>query len=105
MAAQHFVIFHHPGPAWEAGKKPVDQPGVMEHFAYLQGIEKSGAIMFSGPFPSGEGGMMILQQDVERAAAEKIASDDPAIRLGLITAEIRPWLITISALDPSQGGL
>jgi hypothetical protein len=47
-----------------------------------------------GPFlDDAGGGMMITAEGVSEDWINKFAADDPTVKSGLITFEIRPWLI------------
>lgn len=88
-----YVIMHIPGPAWVQGLDPTQQKGVAEHSAYISRLFSEGKIEASGPFlKDNAGGMILTAAGIDAAEAERMGTDDPAIRTGLIRYEVRPWL-------------
>ena len=54
----------------------------------------TGKLELGGPFmDSAAGGMMIPAAGLGEDEIRKFAQDDPAVRSGLLRAEVRPWLI------------
>jgi len=99
-AATRYVVLHRPGPAWNEALGPTEQPGVGAHIGYLHMCAERGDIALSGPFLSHmQGGMIILRNGLSAGQAEAICRDDPAVRSGLVTFEIRPWLITFDSMS------
>jgi hypothetical protein len=45
--------------------------------------------------PGTGGGMMLLKPGTNQDVAQKIASDDPAVKSKLLKAEVRQWLLFI----------
>jgi uncharacterized protein YciI len=91
-----YVILHRPGPNWEAGRPPFEQPGVMDHIAYTRVLSAAGTVLLGGPFVAGgDGGMMITREGLSPEEAEAIGRDDPGVRNGLIAFEIRTLLVTL----------
>lgn len=89
-----YVIVHRPGPAWVAGKPPFEQPGIAEHVAHFRQLQQQGKLALGGPFmDAGGGGMMVPEAGVGEAEITAFAQADPAVRSGLLIAEVRPWLI------------
>lgn len=89
-----FVVFHLPGPAWLPGKTLFDQPGVREHVAHYRRWLEAGKLELGGPhLDSAGGGMMIPVAGVGEAEVSRFASEDPAVRSGVLVAVVRPWLI------------
>jgi uncharacterized protein YciI len=87
----YFVLFHQPGPRWQAGISFREQPGVLEHVAYMGGFFDSGELVMGGPFLDNGGGMAVFHTaTIEQALA--IAEADPSVRSGLLTASVRPWV-------------
>jgi uncharacterized protein YciI len=85
-----FAVRHTPGPKWVAGTAPNAQPGIEEHIEYVRTLHEHGIVFGAGPFLDGAGGMTVLRaasMDEARAAVEA----DPAVRRGLLVAEIHPW--------------
>jgi uncharacterized protein YciI len=87
----YFVLFHTPGPHWDEGKPFDEQPGIMDHVKYMGGFFAKGELVMGGPFLDNSGGMMVFAiATIEQARA--IASDDPAVKAGLLTVNVKPWL-------------
>lgn len=90
----HQVIFHLPGPAWEPGLPLQQQVGVMAHRQHYAELLAQGKLESGGPFlDGGGGGMMIALEGVGAEELEEFARADPAVQSGLLTFEIRPWLM------------
>ena len=87
----YFVLFHKPGPHWRDGKPFDEQPGIMEHVHYMGGFFASGELVMGGPFLDNSGGMMVFASaTIEQAQA--IATADPAVKAGLLTVNVKPWM-------------
>lgn len=90
----HHVVFHKPGPAWEKGVSFKQQKGVQGHVTHYAKVLEEGKLYAGGPFlDDGGGGMMITTEGVSEEWISKFAAEDPTVKSGLITFEIRPWLI------------
>ena len=87
-----FVVFHLPGPKWQAGVDFREQPGVMEHVMHYGKLFGQGKLEIGGPFLIQDaGGMMVTTPDVTRDEIDAFAAADPAVQAGLLQYEIRPW--------------
>ncbi len=91
----YFVVSHTPGPAWKAGLPFRQQPGIMEHVRYYQVLHDGGRVIMGGPFLDDSGGMMVLAVGSEDDA-RRMAGDDPAVRSGLLTVVVHPWMASFS---------
>lgn len=88
------VVLHRPGPAWLPGRSPFEQPGIGEHVAHYRQWLQSGKLALGGPhLDAAGGGMMIPEAGVGEDEVRAFAAADPAVRGGLLTFEVRPWLI------------
>jgi len=87
----YFVLFHSPGPQWVHSLSFREQPGVMEHVAYMAAFAENGTLLLGGPFLDNSGGMMILKAETMEEA-EKIANDDPTVKSGLLNVQVRQWM-------------
>jgi uncharacterized protein len=67
-----------------------------EHYEYLKRLRAEGRLVLAGPsaLPGDTFGLGIFDQD-DRAEVEAIVSADPAVTGGLMTAEIRPYRISV----------
>lgn len=89
-----FVIVHSPGPAWVPGKPFFEQPGLQSHIDHYRQLLVQGKLVLGGPFlDSAAGGMMVPAAGLAQKEIEDFALADPAVRNGLLKAEVRPWLI------------
>jgi uncharacterized protein YciI len=98
MKDVRYVVFHMPGPSWQAGKSLLEQPGVMEHVGHYKLLLTAGKLAMGGPhLDERGGGMMIPAAGVGQAELEAFAAADPAVKSGLLRFEVRPWLVGMSA--------
>ena len=69
---------------------------VSEHYEYLKQRRAEGRLVLAGPsaLPGDTFGLGIFDQD-DRAEVEEIVAADPAITGGIMTAEIRPYRISV----------
>lgn len=84
------------GPKWTAAETPESAEIQKQHIAHLEKMAASGKLIVAGPFRGGDGdgdprGMLIFHGlTVEEARA--MASEDPAVKAGRLTVEIRGWM-------------
>ena len=95
-----YVVIHKPGPAWQADLDFQNQPGVGAHVAHYKKLFDQGRLAFGGPYLDNSGGMMIAAKGEARAEIEKFAMEDPAVQSGLLTFEVKPWLIAMEKEAP-----
>src|SRR5262249_17269439 len=69
---------------------------VSEHYEYLKQLRAEGRLVLAGPsaVPADAFGLGIFDQD-DRADVEAIVAADPAVTGGIMTAEIRPYRISV----------
>ena len=67
-----------------------------EHVAHVRRLEAAGEVSHAGPFHRGDArvvgelvGLVMFTSGAGAAAAHVAA--DPAVRAGVMTAEVRPW--------------
>jgi len=88
------VIFHTPGPTWLPGKSLFDQEGVQDHVNHYRKLHSDGRLFMGGPFlDAAGGGMMISEEGISEKELSEFAQADPAVKSGLLIAELRPWLV------------
>ena len=87
---EHYLIIHKPGPTWIKGKGFHEQ-NLLEHGAYIHSLYQQGIAIEGGPFLDHSGGMAIIKVN-DRAQADEIIKNDPAIISGVFTAELHPWM-------------
>ena len=93
MKPTQFVVVHSPGPAWKSGVAAFEQPGLQLHAAHYAQLLKQGKLVMGGPFlDARSGGIMIAHPAVSEEELSAFAADDPAVKSGLLTFEVRPWL-------------
>lgn len=92
-----YVVFHRPGPAWLPGKGMFEQPGVRAHVAHYRQWLEAGKLELGGPhLDAAGGGMMIPVASLAQDEVQRFASEDPAVKDGTLSFEVRPWLIGMS---------
>lgn len=92
-----FVVLHSPGPTWVPGKSMFEQDGVREHVEHYRKLLAEGKLSLGGPhLDERGGGMMIPAAGMQEEEIRDFAAQDPAVKSGLLLAEVRPWLIGMS---------
>jgi uncharacterized protein YciI len=92
-----YVVFHTPGPSWQPGKGMFEQEGLQRHVAHYRKLLDAGKLAMGGPHLDGKsGGMMISAAGMSEEEIRAFAAEDPAVRCGLLEAEVRPWLVGMS---------
>jgi uncharacterized protein YciI len=92
------VVFHRPGPKWQPGKPNFEQDGIADHIAHYRIWFEAGRLEMGGPFlDAAAGGMMISTTGLAEDAIRAHAMADPAVASGLLTVEIRPWIVGMNA--------
>jgi len=78
--------------------EPTDEESriVSEHYSYLKQLRSEGRLVLAGPsaLPGDTFGLGIFDQK-DRAEVEAIVAADPAVTSGIMTAEIRPYRISV----------
>ena len=69
---------------------------VSQHYQYLEQLRAEGRLVLAGPsaLPGDTFGLGIFDQE-DRAEVEAIVAADPAVTGGIMTAEIRPYRISV----------
>ena len=84
-----FIVSFTPGPRWQEGADVFGQP-LDDHVDYLNDLYAAGAVVMAGPLADGSGGLTILQcGSPEEASA--LAANDPAVRDGILAADVKQW--------------
>jgi uncharacterized protein YciI len=92
------VILHAPGPKWQAGKDMFEQDGLSEHVDHYRKLQQAGKLALGGPFLGGaDSSMMVPEAGLTFEEIEAFALADPTVVSGLLKAEVRQWLIGMSA--------
>lgn len=88
-----FVVIHKPGPNWRPGVPPFEQTGLPQHVEHFRKLLEGDKLTLGGPFlDEASGGMMAPAATISEDEIREFANDDPAVKSGLLTFEIRPWL-------------
>ena len=86
----------------ETGLTGREGAALADHFAYLQALATDGSVLMAGRTvttgPETFG--LVLFQAADEAAAHSIMRNDPAVRDGIMTAEVWPFRV---ALVGTQG--
>ena len=89
-----FVIIHAPGPRWDSSKSMFEQEGLSAHIAHYRKLLADGKLLLGGPFIDAKGGgMMLPEAGFSEKELTDFAMDDPAVKSGLLTVQVRPWMI------------
>ena len=92
MPQIHYAVIHAPGPNWKSGVPAREQPGLGAHVEHYRALLQTGTLKVGGPFvDEASGGIMVFEPSVALADVRTAAADDPAVKSGLLTFEIRPW--------------
>ncbi|MBI1770183.1 MAG: hypothetical protein HYR67_17580 [Bacteroidetes bacterium] len=76
-----------------------DVPELMKkHDDYLAEIKKSGNIVAEGIFNDTDGGILIINGDLDK----KVIESDPAVREGLLDFDIKKWFVAKGAFGESR---
>lgn len=81
------------------GPTPEEEAIVSEHFAYLQGLVARGVVLLAGRTLNTDVtsfGIVIFQAE-SQAAAQAVMENDPAVRQGVMRAELFPYRIALKA--------
>ena len=76
-----------------------------EHFAYLEDLTERGLVLLAGRTVSlgaGTFGIVVFRAESESAALE-IMEADPAVRDGVMRAELHPFRVALFAAQPPPG--
>jgi hypothetical protein len=60
------------------------------HLEYLDRLYKENKVVMAGPFTDKKGGMVIYRADSPEEA-QKLAEEDPVVKEGARTLELREW--------------
>ena len=84
-----YLVVYRPGPSWVAGRPLAEQP-LKEHGRYMLELYGKGTLKLAGPFLDDSGGAMVMEAATE-ADAKAIVAADPAVKGGIMLADLRPW--------------
>ena len=75
---------------------PEEEARFGEHFEYLERALEEGKLILAGPCLDGEFGVVLFRAATDDEALEFMQSD-PAVRHGLMTAELHPFRVSLLA--------
>lgn len=71
-----------------------EQPGLQQHIDHYRHALDAGKLALGGPFlDASGGGMMISAPGSTEAEITALAASDPTVQSGLLTFEVRQWLV------------
>ncbi|MEL6820150.1 MAG: YciI family protein [Calditrichota bacterium] len=94
----YYVLFHTPGPNWQVGTPYQKQPGVMDYVNYMATFMGDKTLVLGGPFLDNSGGMMVCKA-ANMEEAQKIGSEDPAVKAGLLNVEVKAWMVPMATVS------
>jgi len=97
-----FVVLYARDPGYRAGAATVEMALTEAHIQYALKLQAEGRALAAGPFQSGAPGdgpigMMLLRVR-DLATAQALATADPAVVAGRLTATVREWSIPAGKL-------
>lgn len=70
----------------------------MDHVNYMAAFMADKTLVIGGPFLDNSGGMMVCKTaDLEEA--KRIATEDPAVKAGLLNVEVKAWMVPMAAVS------
>ena len=103
LPAVYHVVLYSPGVNWDERFSFHDQVGARDHLTYLETLARRGVLAMAGPYLDDTGCMAVLQ-GLSPEQARLLAYADPAVRFGLLEAEVRPWLVPVEAVATPIAG-
>jgi uncharacterized protein len=96
------------GPNWESSEKDGSREIVNRaHYDHMKNLFDQGRLILGGPFKRAAGGIHILECPT-KSAAEEVLANDPGVKAGLFTFEVRELFTMFDALagtcKPFPGG-
>lgn len=68
-----------------------------DYVDYYRRLLDAGKLSLGGPFLDDSGGMMISVPGASLEEMKNLAEADPAVKVGLLQAIVRPWLVGMKA--------
>lgn len=92
---KHFIYIIKPYKENFAYNMTEEEAGIMaKHFAYLKNLYDMGKLILAGPETSGKFGIAIFEAD-NLEHAKELTANDPAVKSGIVTAEIYPYRVSL----------
>ena len=67
---------------------------VDQHFDYLKGLLSAGRLILAGRCQDGPLGIVVFEAE-DADAATRVMQNDPAVRAGVFSAELRPYRVAL----------
>jgi len=99
--ATYYVAIYEAGPAWGQGQPPLAQPGIQEHFAYMDELHRRGALVLGGPLVgnierSELAGALLIINAASLEEAKALVLADPALKVDIMRLKaLHPCLVYI----------
>ncbi|WKZ38343.1 MAG: YciI family protein [Anaerolineales bacterium] len=101
MKTNYYVFIYFPGPNWLTNQPIANQP-LAGHFQYMTRLEAEEKLVLGGGFTDDSGAMgMLFVSDLEEA--REIIENDPAIKEGIVTAQLHPYFVTVAGKIQKSG--
>jgi len=95
--ATWIYVVHLTRPATITSPTEEESATIDRHFVHLQQTCSAGTVRLAGPATDGAFGIVIFEAEDE-TAARSFMSDDPAVRAGVMTAELHPFHVSMEYL-------
>src|SRR5450830_453715 len=95
--ATWIYVVHLTRPAARTSPTEEESAAIDCHFVHLQQACSAGTVRLAGPATDGAFGIVIFEAEDE-TAARSFMSDDPAVRAGVMTAELHPFHVSMEYL-------
>lgn len=91
----YFLYLIKPKNDWTNGEMTEEEGRLMgEHFMYLKGKFDEGKVLLVGPCEDRSLGIGILEA-ASKEEAEEIGFNDPAVKAGIVSLELKPMHISL----------
>jgi uncharacterized protein YciI len=81
-------------PGWDDGLTTEEEATMSAHFSYLQQVHRKGDLLLAGPCEDAAFSIVVFQATSDEQAAAMMATD-PAVRAGIVTAELHRFRISL----------
>lgn len=93
-----YLILLTPSINWIDGVVLHNQPFMPEHAVYVQNEYNKGNVILAGPFGESTGGAIIIDS-AEEDYVVQFAENDPTVKNGIFSYEIRQWDYKMSKFE------
>jgi uncharacterized protein len=92
-----YALMHTRGAAVPEGETVFEQPGIAEHYAFLERRAEAAQLVAAGPLLDESGaGMTVLDVDSADEAERLAREDDQAVVTGVLNVTVRPWRVMMA---------